>query len=366
MPTRFQRLMAFGSFCLLALAAAADAQTASSGSSPTASRWEIEGYGGAGLPQSLSGGTAALPLPGPALTTSSPVFPTRQVPSWFFGDGATLLNDVNQAFGVSGRITPVDSILGEDAVSRGAAVAFGARLRRRMASRFALEVAFDVLPGSQDFADHVEPAAEATRASFEPAFSSLFTTGPFTGAFVQATKTLVATSTQDLAVTGALQYAWRPGATLMPYVTLGGGLLTSAGGEPSVTFAGNYRLNIVNQVPIQETDRATVRLDHHSTFAGVVGGGLRKTMSDRWGLSFDARAWIGGNTTDVLVDATPTITRGTPAGSIESLTRPSIQFANDPSTGRQSSLGGTLDGFKAFTGGVQTRVLLTVGVYRRF
>ena len=44
------------------------------------------------------------------------------------------------------------------------------------------------------------------------------------------------------------------------------------------------------------------------------------------------------------------------------------RYSNDPATGRQSTLsGGPLDGFVAFEGtGVQTRVLVTVGVFVRF
>jgi hypothetical protein len=57
-----------------------------------------------------------------------------------------------------------------------------------------------------------------------------------------------------------------------------------------------------------------------------------------------------------------------PGDFIESLTNPNIQFSNDPATGRQSTLSGPpLDGFVAFEGtGVQTRVLVTVGVFVRF
>src|SRR4029453_8763556 len=175
------------------------------------------------------------------------------------------------------------------------------------------EIGIDLLPGSQDFSDQVDQAVDAARSSFETAFTSLFTTGPFTGASVQAPTSTETGSSRDIAVTGALQYAWAPESSLRPYVTFGGGLLTTTGGESSVSIAGNYRLSILNQVPIQdqvpiqETDRATVRLDHHPAFTAVVGGGVRKSMSERWGLSFDARAWIGGSTTDVLIDAAPVL-----------------------------------------------------------
>src|SRR5262245_10854856 len=191
------RLIAIGSLWLLALAAPALAQ---------GPRWEIEGYGGVGLPQALGGGTATLPPPGPSLTTSNPIFPTHQVPSWLFGDGAKLLNDVNTAFGVSGRIVPLDPILGRDGIPTSAMAAFGARLRRRLTSRASLELSLDVLPGTQDFSDEVRHAIDTTRSSFHDAFASLFRSGPFTILPVLiGTSTSPPQSVRDVGVTGALQ-----------------------------------------------------------------------------------------------------------------------------------------------------------------
>ena len=78
--------------------------------------------------------------------------------------------------------------------------------------------------------------------------------------------------------------------------------------------------------------------------------------------------FIGRNGTGVRLDAAPAVTTGAPAGFIESFTTPSIQFSNDVSTGRQSSLSGAaLDDFPLFKGsGIQTRLLITVGVFTRF
>src|SRR5713101_6279885 len=56
--------------------------------------WEIEGHGGFALAGMPTGGLSAVPIPGAALTTSSPLFPTRRTSSWFFGSGAALLNSV--------------------------------------------------------------------------------------------------------------------------------------------------------------------------------------------------------------------------------------------------------------------------------
>ena len=47
----------------------------------------------------------------PRIATSSPLFPSRQVSSWLFGDGAALLNDVAAEFGLTERISPLDAVL---------------------------------------------------------------------------------------------------------------------------------------------------------------------------------------------------------------------------------------------------------------
>ena len=59
----------------------------------------------------------------------------------------------------------------------------------------------------------------------------------------------------------------------------------------------------------------------------------------------------------------PSFARTGPAGFVESFTNPAIQFSNDPSTGRRSTLSApALQGFEVFSGGIQTRTLVTVGV----
>src|SRR4249919_2189956 len=84
--------------------------------------WEIEGYGGIVAARTASDGNRTLPPAGAPLVTSSPIFPTREVPSWFFGDGATLMNGVNADFGIAGRITPLDATFAPLDSSRVAAV----------------------------------------------------------------------------------------------------------------------------------------------------------------------------------------------------------------------------------------------------
>ena len=88
---------------------------------------------------------------------------------------------------------------------------------------------------------------------------------------------------------------------------------------------------------------------------GFLGGGL-------------ARPLLGQHTPAPRPASEPTLAPGTPEGCIESFTTPAIQFSNNRTTGRESSLtGAPLQGFKAFsTAGLQTRYIITAGLFVRF
>jgi hypothetical protein len=289
------------------------------------------------------------------------------VPSWFFGDGATLLNQVNGQFGIAALIEPLDAALGGTALSTGAGFAGGVRVRRHLSSRFSAEFSLDLFPASADLSQAFNAAAEATRASFVPAFEGLLSTGPFTDIDVSASSAS-AGSALEVAATGTLVYQLGPAGGFVPYLTFGGGVITGAGSGPSLTLEGRYRFDIAAQVPIDETDRATVRQESRTVFTGVGGAGLRRDVSDRWGIRIDGRVFIGSHATRTLIDADPAVATGAPADFVESFTAPAIQFSNNASTGRESSLGGpALQSFEAFVqDGLQVRVLITAGVFVRF
>jgi hypothetical protein len=84
------------------------------------------------------------------------------------------------------------------------------------------------------------------------------------------------------------------------------------------------------------------------------------------GLVLDARVLTGPNTTSVRAYASPTMVTGSPAGFIESFTYPNLQFSNNASTGRLSTLSGSLDDVEVFRGGWVTRGRVTAGLYFSF
>jgi hypothetical protein len=345
---------------LLASGRSADAQT----QAPPAHPWEIEGAAGIGT-GFLTNGSTSLPAPGAPIATSSPIFPSRQASSWMFGDGAVLLNSVNAAFGLGARVQPLDSALqalGLDSTS--AAVSF--RVRRGMSERFALELSVDVLSGSAHLPDALVSATTATRDSTKAALSALFSTGPFANVSVDGSSSTTNGTNREIATTGALVWRLRPSSSWSPYATMGAGVLAGAGDLPSATIQVNYRASILGNVPIAESDHVTLHYDRQTALIGVFGGGIRHDASS-WGWRVDARVLVGGTSPRLLLDAQPSVTTGTPPGFIESFTNPAIQFSNNASTGRQSTLGGaSIQDFEAVGAGRETRLLMTFGVFKRF
>ena len=365
-------IVASGIAVVAALAGAGPAIAQRAPNSPIAqspngpiSRWEIEGAAGVGV-GSLTSGTTALPGPGAPIATSTPIFPSRQTSSWLFGDGATILNGANAALGLGARVTPLDSALtalGLD--STGFAVSF--RVRRTITRRFALEFSLDFLTESSAISDQLVAAAGTTEATAQAALTALIASGPFNAAAVTTTSSMNGGASREIATTGALVWRFRPEGRWSPYATFGGGVLTGAGDLPSLTLEDSYHFLILNSVPIAETDRVVLHYERESAPIAVIGGGLRHAFSSHWGLSVDGRVFLGGHSPHLLLDASPSVTTGTPAGFVESFTNPAIQFSNNASTGRQSTLSGAaIQGFEAVGAGRDTRVLISVGVFRRF
>jgi hypothetical protein len=357
---------AFALALVLAFAAPALAQSTS-----THRRWEIEGYGGVAIVRTPDGGTVTLPPAGPPIATSNPQFPSRGVPTWFFGDGARLVNDASAAFGLPARIAPFDEALAslDGASSTGAA--FGVRARRQLTVNTFLEAALDISAQSIGIPGPLEDALEASRASFGPVFTTLFGSGPFTNVSADATRSAAGGSGQAMTLTGAWQWQIGAAAGFRPYLTGGGGVIRALGDGATSVLEGRYRAVASPQgqtpAPFDETDRLTLRVTTATTWVGVAGGGLSRAFSERLGLRIDARVHLGPNTTRAEVDAHPVIAPGSPAGFVELLVNPALQFSNDAATGRRSSLGDTLDQFEVFAGtGLQTRFLISGGITIRF
>jgi hypothetical protein len=348
---------------LVALSTPAQAQTAR-----RTHKWEIEGFGGVAFGRIPASGTATFPDPGAPITTANPTVPSRQTPSWFFGDGAVLLNDVLAEYELPNRITPLDAAITAPGFNAGTAGTFGVRIRRALNTRISVEFSLDVIAGSPVLSDSFVGSVKSTEASFVTALSALLASGPFTGITTSAASTVHQGTAHDLAVSGSIHVPFGHFSGFKPYFTVGGGLLSSQGQPPSVDLTGTYQGALPDGAVIHEQDHVVLSYSRGKAAVVVLGAGLRRDFSSRWGLQIDGRVLLGPNGTEATIDASPSVATSTPASFTETLTYPSIVFSNNPSTGRVSSLGPpNLQGFAVFSGsGVQLRTLVTVGVFVKF
>ena len=336
-----------------------------SDAAPQERRWELDVYGGAVVATTASDGARTLPAAGAVIATSAPLFPSREVPSWFFGDGARLVNDVNEEFGGTSRVAALDPLFAR--VRPGRTGAFGARLRRSLSPSASWELAFDFLGNAAVAPGDFASAVESARRSFDDTFTELLRSGPFNALAVDAVAAVTSSARKEFATTISLNTDFGRAGPLTPFLTFGGGIVTGSGAVPSAELSGRYRFSVLGQLPIDETDRVRIEFERPLTFTAVVGGGLKHEVSARWAVRFDVRAFVGPDSTRVRVTAEPATQVGSPAGFVESFTNPSIQFSNDTSTGRRSSLSAeALDRVPVFSGGIQTRTIVTIGLTRRF
>ena len=337
----------------------------STGAAAQERRWEIEVYGGAVAGRSATEGSRTLPPAGAPLVTSTPIFPSREVPSWFFGDGAVLLNGVVEEFGGAAKIAPLDALFSAAAGGRSAAA--GVRMRRRLSPRLSAEVSVDWLGSIDAASPEFDATVERARSSYPATIRDLLATGPFASVFVDATGSSDPGQRREMSATGAVNIDFRSFAAFTPYATVGGGVLNGNGEPPSAELTGRYRFVVLGELSIDESERVRLRVERPTSMVVVLGGGLRRDLSAQWGLRIDVRALVGPDTTRVTIDTEAASVLGTPAGFVESFTNPAIQFSNDPSTGRRSSLSAApLQAFRVFEGGAQVRTVVAIAVSRRF
>jgi hypothetical protein len=371
--------------CVLSLIAVGVPATAVAQS--TSGRWEVEVHGGGGFDRMGTDGQSALPPAGPAFTTAVGL-PSRRASTWYFGDGALLLNQINASFTnpvvaispITGRMTPLDPVLQSAAATRGSGGSVGFRVARAVTPRLGVEFTLDAAQGKVRFTDDALAGIEASRATFIAALDArtgLLTSGGgivFTNAVVTSTAAIDEPSGRQLFTTGALTINLARRGRLLPYAAIGAGVVTNVGDPPSVTLTGNYRFSslgaVVGTFPVDETDTVRVRLVsvNRHPLAIVFGGGVKYQTSGRWGLRGDVRAYVSKNTVDVLVDATPrVVTTSTPLGIIASTLTPSIQFTNLPSVAQSTLSGPAIDGFRTFSSsGTSVHVSVTAGYFVRF
>lgn len=205
-------------------------------------KWEIEVHGGGMLATTPTDGTATLPAAGTPFTV--PAAPaSRRESSWYFGDGAVLVNHVNTARGVTAKITALDPVLNSSVAQRQDGGSFGFRASRHINPRYTVEFGFDYSRGQLEMSDAGLAGIEASRASFISAFNVIVPPGGL-GMTPVVTVTSAATihhsKVHQTFTTGALDINLKMDGKIIPYVTIGGGIVVNSDDTPSATLAGNY------------------------------------------------------------------------------------------------------------------------------
>jgi hypothetical protein len=343
-------------------------------------KWEVEVHAGVTAANHPTAGVGALPPPGNPFITIEGT-PSRSVQSWFFGDGALLLNQV-QALDPSSpyRITPLDSTLTSALLRRDLSGVVGVRLNRRLNARLSAEVSAEFCACRLSLEPEVRSAVEASRASFDSTWKSFFSDWKSDSPVDKAGA--IATISFDenkhggeIFITGTLNIALRTQGKLIPYLAVGAGTEYRSEGLPIVTLTGFYGIEKVSlpspQSPspnINFSDTLTMHFDASQSVVGVVGGGIKYNLDSRWGLRFDARMHLSRDSVDNLVDT------GTKSGGTPRLPPPipnTYVFGGDPSIQFSTTLGSGrtvgLKDFRTYRGnGIQQSVIVTAGVFRKF
>ena len=306
---------------------------------------------------------------------------SRRESSWYFGDGALLFNQVASALAAGGvaqfpgRISTLDPVLATSLGEWQRGGSIGARVSRTLTPRLGLELSVDYSLARLEMTPVNMDSIEGTRASFLPAFNGLITFSP-TRVLTSLTSTarLETADAHQLFTSGALIINLRTSGSLIPYAAVGASMISTIGSRPTASLEGNYQFFLTNGGPVNETDSVTVRDDRDDrTVAGLVGGGVKYHVSSRWGIQFDARVSFSSNAASTVLDATPTVAPGLPAGRGVLNAEPTIQFSNTSSSltsqgvtavAASTLTGPAMAGVRTFSGsGVTSHTNITGGIF---
>src|ERR1043166_4392245 len=250
---------------------------ASTATARGAARWEVDVHGGGFAGNSPSGGISSLPPAGATFRTSS-LGTSRAASSWYFGDGAALLNAINATFTgfpVTGRITPLDPVLTAPGGAMGNGGTVGFRVSRTITPRISAEFTLDAPLSTLKLADSLRGGVEASRASFISAWNDqngLLRSGGgvvFTRPSITSVSTIDDHHGRQLLTTGAARITFPAHGRYEPYATVGAGMISNIGDMPSVKLTGNYQFTSLNNFfsipfsttfPVNETDNVTIRI----------------------------------------------------------------------------------------------------------
>lgn len=340
---------------------------------PPAPKWELEVHVGQTVVVNPIDGSPQTQPPAPFFSTGTGRV-SRLVSSWYWGDGAILINEVAGLLRIPNaqQIVPLDNFMRLSTLQLKSGPSFGVRIGRAKSPHIRLEASVDWKGGNIELLEGIEDAVERTRASFAAVWQSLLATS---ANFQNATVTSVATfdpgTAGQLVAIGSIDMRLYPDKDIVPYVSVGGGMLTTIGNMPTITLTGHYTTQLASTAPIDESDAAIARytLDKHLVVT-MVGLGWKHMLSDRWGVRADLREHLSGNRVRQVLEAAPSVVVAAPANAGVAVigTFETIQLSNQNSTTVPTTLSGpTIRNFTMFRGtGMESRFSMSVGFFLRF
>jgi hypothetical protein len=328
--------------------------------------WEIEAHGGVLTSGNPSSGTASLPPIGPDILVGV-ISVGRRVPSWYFGDGATMLNQIIGTRSPA-RIIPLDPVLESRIVERESGGSFGIRVARALSRRFAVEFAFDDGQGPLTLRAASRQVVSSSATSFTSVWNTLLSPPSNIGVPVVTSEvTFDDKRGRQLITTGSLLVNLLSSTTFTPYLAVGAGYIVARGGAPSVTMAGSYNF-VFSQGHYDETDSVTIQAVEDNSLTWVFGGGGKYALGDHWGVRADVRDYVNRDAVRTVVFAKPSTAISGSLGTLPfafSQMAPPILFSS--SALGLSTLSEPLNDVQTFKGrGIVNQVNASVGIYWRF
>jgi len=340
---------------------------------PPDPKWELEVHVGQTVVVNPIDGNPQTQPAAPFFSTG-PGRVSRPVSSWYWGDGATLIGEVAGLLRIpnSQQIVPLDNFMRAPTLQLKSGPSFGARIGYAKSPHIRFEASVDWKGGNIEVIEGIADAIERTRASFIAVWQALLATSTtFQNSTVASVSTFdPGTAGQFLAI-GSIDLRLYPDKDAVPYVSIGGGVLTTLGRVPTITMTGRYTTQIAGAAPIDETDAVVARydLDKHLVVT-MVGVGWKHMLSDRWGVRADLREHLSGNRVRQTLSASPSVVTAAAANAGVAVigTFETIQLSNQNTATVPTTLSGrNINTFTMFKGtGMESRFSMSAGIFLRF
>jgi hypothetical protein len=339
--------------------------------------FEIEAHVGGVFASNMKTGTdttSLLATPGPSFIAVNGTT-SRRVPSFFFGDGALLLN---QAAGLPAPGIPgaLEATLGRPFFESREGAEIGFRITIPATSRFSAEVSFDQTRSPIAATSSArQTIIDTQRGSWQALLDAWKSEASGREGSVSFSSNYGAPRGKEYHLTGTVVFALTAGeGTVVPYLVGGGGFRAQNPDLPQSSISRRLFMRDTDGFSLTPDDVVLITPGlSGNSLVGVIGGGVKFHVAASWGLRLDMRAHLVNSATETLVTAStssgilaPTcsgicIPPPIPENTYVLGGDPSIQFSI-----KQQASTASIREIAAFHGSfVQTHTLVSMGVFFR-